>query len=703
MLLVKYEKGCVRSLREVTKILAEDYGIKLSPSSVYRRLIKNSEEEKEATLLKNKAYKNLLRQYDEGIIQTQKQLRDKVKEATGVTLSMATLSRHLKLLTGNERRKREEAHGSADIPSSSTPPTCREMLGTTSCEVKYRSLSRRLNSTILTIGEQGGVRQYRRLSVSSDGTKEYFRCIGCYRSSHKNGGGMVAHLTVHDGRIVSSAHPQHHENCRLVSEEKAAIQALDRQSRKDVRTGKKAPRDAHAVGFERVVQLAESCGGPPGRTFSMPAMYPSWNRVRRSYYRARRYALSQNEKTMEEDPIATERYMHPSEESSIRRADTLKRENSFNEEEEATDTVSQLPSSRKVVSRSMSTESIKVDDSCVVDDTVGELLVSVTPEDCRSPSLVDDDEPISVDSPEKSFQLSGHQTPSTPANVSISQHMILEEDAGDATSHSLAENASTSGCMVRKNLLVNGKRPLLLENSSTYSISPSEPCTSNSVSVVASKIADVPSTTSLAQSVRRHILTRDPRTGRIVVKQRAAPDEPPVVTVPNRRTLTLSTRAVKAKSTVGHRTAQADDGYKHAELKRKATTVSPESQTETHISDSVQLSKPRATITLDSVLDSMVPDSMQLPLCSPASPSRSDGARTRQFARCSGKSAGGFPEVETGLNKARSTPQDQYDKIGSSVADSLRRVCEEDVGVGVKFKCELLQIMAKYETMAFAK
>lgn len=113
--------------------------------------------------------------------------------------------------------------------------------------MKYRSLSRKLRNTLLTIGEQGGVRQYQRLGISTDGSKEYFRCGSCYRCKRKKGDGIVAHLTMREGRIISDAHPRHHEDCRPISEESAAIQALDRQSRKDVRIGKKLPKDAHAV------------------------------------------------------------------------------------------------------------------------------------------------------------------------------------------------------------------------------------------------------------------------------------------------------------------------------------------------------------------------------------------------------------------------------------------------------------------------
>lgn len=40
---------------------------------------------------------------------------------------------------------------------------------------------------------------------------------------------------------------------------------------------------------------------------------------------------------------------------------------------------------------------------------------------------------------------------------------------------------------------------------------------------------------------------------------------------------------------------------------------------------------------------------------------------------------------------------------GESLADCLRKVCEKNLGVGVKFKCDLLQMMAKYEVMSMVE
>ncbi|VDM42368.1 unnamed protein product [Toxocara canis] len=216
----------------------------------------------------------LTKQYEAGYIGSLAELSAKIKEQTGVDISTMTLSRRLRSSDKQLVPKRKYAHADLDDEDVEKDMTNASSSSSGEC---YRSLSRRLCATMMTVAEDGGVRQYTRTRVSSDGLKEYFRCNRCYFQKCKTGGGIVATVAAYKGHLVGNKHPKHHEKCELVGVECAAVTAVDRESRLEVRAGQKDPREAHNEAFEKTVQLASSLSAPPGRKLSMTTMFPSFS------------------------------------------------------------------------------------------------------------------------------------------------------------------------------------------------------------------------------------------------------------------------------------------------------------------------------------------------------------------------------------------------------------------------------------------
>ncbi|KHN86395.1 hypothetical protein Tcan_13605 [Toxocara canis] len=570
---------------------------------------------------------DLVRQYEEGIIPTLKELSHRIKDVTGVTVSLGTLSRHLN--SGENRRMRKNrvlmARGYEDL-------TKEEILGPAPSEVKYRSLSRKLQNTLLTIGEEDGVRQYNRVTVSVDGSKEYFRCAFCYKCKRKTGTGAVAYLTVCEGRIVGNLHPQHHEDCQPMSEERAAIEAVDRQSRRDVRAGKKLPKDAHADGFERAVELARSSGGPPSRKFNMPAMFPPWSKVGHSYNRARKHALSRTQKGEAQDSIDVQRDPFPSDDFIDESHSPKKQRDAITDDmKEIIDPISSSPPPR--ISPAISTESINVDSGMISDSAYEPLPSATIPGVSRSasPGI---DESLNHQMPPKIYATSKGQISPVPTTANSANFQ------------------------------------------QTYPTSP----------------------------VRRHWLVRNPRTGRITVRKCVPPQVFCRNLMPG-HVIIQSSAATPAQtateSIFGGRIVKANGDYLHAAVKREAI-MSPVHDT---ANDDYLHEGPRGEAFISPVRDTtnMVSSSMHLSTrgCSLMNfeTRRSYDAEATQEIH-SEKSVDTLSAIEALLDKAAAKTRDEYDRIGESVADCMRKVCEGNASVGVKFKCELLQMMAKYEMMA---
>uniref|UniRef100_A0A0M3IHR2 HTH myb-type domain-containing protein n=1 Tax=Ascaris lumbricoides TaxID=6252 RepID=A0A0M3IHR2_ASCLU len=251
-----------------------------------RRLPNVVRRRKYALVQQTGVWDELKKEYEEGRIGSLSELSARIKEQTGVDISIMTLSRRLRSTDKQLVCKRKFMSDDetledidADLVEYSSSGDC------------YRSLSRRLCATMLTIAEAGGVRQYTRTRTSADGLKEYFRCNKCYFHRCKTGGGVIASVSLYKGHLIGEKHPRHHEKCELVAVEHAAVIAVDRESRLEVRAGQKDPKEAHSEAFARTVQLASSSSAPAGRKLSMSTMFPSWHRVRKSYYRHRRSGL----------------------------------------------------------------------------------------------------------------------------------------------------------------------------------------------------------------------------------------------------------------------------------------------------------------------------------------------------------------------------------------------------------------------------
>uniref|UniRef100_A0A915C9P5 MADF domain-containing protein n=1 Tax=Parascaris univalens TaxID=6257 RepID=A0A915C9P5_PARUN len=257
---------------------AECEDVRRMPNAVRRR--------KYAFVQQTGVWDELKKDYEEGRIGSLSELSTKIKEQTGVDISVMTLSRRLRSTDKRLISKRKFMSDDETVDDIEA-----DLVEYSSSEDCYRSLSRRLCATMLTVAEAGGVRQYTRTRTSADGLKEYFRCNKCYFHRCKTGGGVIASVSLYKGRLVGEKHPRHHEKCELVAVEHAAVIAVDRESRLEVRAGQKDPREAHSEAFARTVRLASSSSAPAGRKLSMSTMFPSWHRVRKSYYRHRRSGL----------------------------------------------------------------------------------------------------------------------------------------------------------------------------------------------------------------------------------------------------------------------------------------------------------------------------------------------------------------------------------------------------------------------------
>ncbi|VDN36091.1 unnamed protein product, partial [Gongylonema pulchrum] len=148
-------------------------------------------------------------------------------------------------------------------------------------------LSRNLNETIVTVPvDNDYVRQYALVRVAGDGKKRYYRCNQCLKHRRTDKSAPQAYLTMENGRIVGSKHLRHHPNCQPTRRIEATTTSLDRENRKEIRYGLKTPKAAYAEGFYRAIDLA-STGKVQGSSI-LPKIYPSWSRVRKSYFRQNR-------------------------------------------------------------------------------------------------------------------------------------------------------------------------------------------------------------------------------------------------------------------------------------------------------------------------------------------------------------------------------------------------------------------------------
>ncbi|VDM38548.1 unnamed protein product [Toxocara canis] len=188
----------------------------------------------------------------------------------GMKISASAVHRYMKELKRKEVQEKESPEEERKLPSL----------------VKGRVLSRRLNETVMCIEDEGGVRQYTRSWISKDGTKEHFRCNRCFGLRRRTGEGPVPYIHVVQGMVVGNRFPQHQEQCRSVSEQAAAVKEVDRTCRKEVRLGQRCPRSAHAEGLKKILDFYTDAERK-GELAEIMRTFPSWERIKRGYYRQR--------------------------------------------------------------------------------------------------------------------------------------------------------------------------------------------------------------------------------------------------------------------------------------------------------------------------------------------------------------------------------------------------------------------------------
>ncbi|KAI6243570.1 hypothetical protein M3Y99_00114800 [Aphelenchoides fujianensis] len=117
----------------------------------------------------------------------------------------------------------------------------------------HLELSAKLQPSVLVLDDKNGMkRQYRLTNKSKDGRKLYFRCSYCDTLIRKTNIPIRAKITLQDGVIVGDHYPEHHPDCKPKNSEELIVQQLDRKSRRDVKEGRLAPRDA----YEQAKRLA---------------------------------------------------------------------------------------------------------------------------------------------------------------------------------------------------------------------------------------------------------------------------------------------------------------------------------------------------------------------------------------------------------------------------------------------------------------
>ncbi|VIO95170.1 Uncharacterized protein BM_BM12780 [Brugia malayi] len=244
----------------------------------------------------------LIEDYLEGKITSLIDLSQLLKDEAGLIISKSTLARRLKgKVNVKIRRKRgyHQRRAGAD-----------ELDDEEAYTYSY-SLSRNLNETIVTVPiDDENVRQYALVRVAGDGRKRYYRCNQCLKFRRNDKSAPQAYLIMENGRIVGTKHHRHHPDCKPTKRIEATTTSLDRANRKDIRIGLKTPKAAYAEGFYRAIDLASTEGSSSNK---LPKIYPSWSRVRKSYFRQNRLGRIDRAKSLSADGSLRRGQRHPDE------------------------------------------------------------------------------------------------------------------------------------------------------------------------------------------------------------------------------------------------------------------------------------------------------------------------------------------------------------------------------------------------------
>ncbi|VDN03132.1 unnamed protein product [Thelazia callipaeda] len=240
--------------------------------------IKDKEENLDDSFGEDSIAVRLIEDYLEGKVTSLIDLSQLLKEEAGLVISKSTLARRLKgKVNAKVRRKRGYQQRRAE----------EEDIDDQEAYTYSYSLSRNLNETIVTVPvDDEYVRQYALVRVAGDGRKRYYRCNQCLKFRKADKSAPQAYLIMENGRIVGTKHHRHHPDCKPTRRIEATTTSLDRANRKDIRIGLKTPKAAYAEGFYRAIDLA--CTEGSSTSNILPKIYPSWSRVRKSYFRQNR-------------------------------------------------------------------------------------------------------------------------------------------------------------------------------------------------------------------------------------------------------------------------------------------------------------------------------------------------------------------------------------------------------------------------------
>ncbi|KAI6185880.1 hypothetical protein M3Y98_00072300 [Aphelenchoides besseyi] len=146
----------------------------------------------------------------------------------------------------NSRRRSRRGRGMDDFQQPTEPMQV------------HLELSAKLQPSVLVLDDKNGLkRQYRLTNKSKDGRKLYFRCSYCDTLIRKTNIQIRAKITLQDGVIVGDHYPEHHPDCKPKNSEELMVQQLDRKSRRDVKEGRLAPRDAYEQARRLAIQYQQ--------------------------------------------------------------------------------------------------------------------------------------------------------------------------------------------------------------------------------------------------------------------------------------------------------------------------------------------------------------------------------------------------------------------------------------------------------------
>ncbi|KAH7720135.1 hypothetical protein AAVH_12397 [Aphelenchoides avenae] len=135
-------------------------------------------------------------------------------------------------------------------------------------------LSNKLRMTNLVIEEGLGLcRVYNLVKENKDTANSLYKCMKCTNLSRTSAVKFSVHVSCFDGE-VEETRGEHHSLCFPVPVAQIKAQEVDREQRTKLRKGFKTPRQAYEEGQAK----AEALGA------DVLHYYPSWQRVRSSYY-----------------------------------------------------------------------------------------------------------------------------------------------------------------------------------------------------------------------------------------------------------------------------------------------------------------------------------------------------------------------------------------------------------------------------------